>query len=70
MILDNARLSHLGPDGKITKVERKRRQELNLCMRCGRPGHRVRNCDIEELRLQESYLDDGFSGASADQGKD
>ena len=45
MILDSARLSHLGPDGKITFAERKRRYETNSCMRCGKPGHRAENCN-------------------------
>lgn len=34
----------LGNDGKLTKDERTRRFENNLCMFCGAPGHRAASC--------------------------
>jgi hypothetical protein len=34
----------LGPDGKLKPEERKRRMDLNLCLRCGGTGHTVNNC--------------------------
>jgi hypothetical protein len=40
MVLDS---SVLGPDGKLTAAERKRRQDNNLCFRCG-GAHRVKDC--------------------------
>ena len=63
MILDIAKLSHLGPDGKLTTVERNRRFELNLCMRCGKAGHRAANCKPNSPRLQELSLEDGTEEA-------
>ncbi|KAI1001882.1 hypothetical protein K3495_g6325 [Podosphaera aphanis] len=44
MDLDQCDMSHIGPDGHITAEERQRRFRLNLCMRCGNPGHRADNC--------------------------
>ena len=34
----------LGPDGKLSAVERQRRFDLNLCLVCGLAGHKVRGC--------------------------
>src|SRR6266436_2004934 len=34
----------LGPDGKLKLEERKHRQENNLCMMCGKPGHATPAC--------------------------
>jgi Retrotransposon gag protein/Zinc knuckle len=36
--------SKLGKDGKLTKEERARRFDNNLCMVCGKPGHMAREC--------------------------
>jgi hypothetical protein len=36
--------SKLGKDGKLTKEERQRRFENNLCMFCGKSGHVARDC--------------------------
>ncbi|POS82218.1 hypothetical protein EPUL_006501, partial [Erysiphe pulchra] len=64
MILDQNQLSHIGHDGHITQEERSRRFRLNLCMHCGKPGHRVDVClslkkhnFIQQLELQ--YLNGG-----------
>ena len=70
MVLDSATLSHLGPDGKITPAERKRRFEANLCMRCGRPGHRVKYCNFDKIRINELSLEVGETHPSTDEGKD
>jgi hypothetical protein len=35
----------LGPDGKLTSAERKRRIKKKLCLYCGEPGHKVSNCN-------------------------
>lgn len=51
MILDKASLSYLGPDEKLTSAERKRRYELNLCMRCGKFGHKAIHCRPNNSRL-------------------
>ncbi|POS82307.1 hypothetical protein EPUL_006356, partial [Erysiphe pulchra] len=45
MILDRVDLSHIGPDGHLTSEERFRRFRLNLCMRCGKPGHVANKCN-------------------------
>jgi hypothetical protein len=34
----------LGPDGKLTPEERKRRLDNKLCLRCGKTGHMVADC--------------------------
>ena len=34
----------LGPDGRLSAVERQRRFDLNLCLVCGLAGHKVRDC--------------------------
>ena len=34
----------LGPDGRLTPIERQRRLALGLCMRCGQFGYLVRSC--------------------------
>ena len=34
----------IGKDGKLTKVERQRRFDNNLCMFCGGVGHRAKDC--------------------------
>jgi hypothetical protein len=34
----------LGKDGKLTKEERQRRFDNNLCMFCGKPGHVAKDC--------------------------
>ena len=34
----------LGPDGKLSTVERQRHFDLNLCLVCGLAGHKVRDC--------------------------
>jgi hypothetical protein len=34
----------LGPDGKLTAEERKRRLDNKLCLRCGKIGHMVSDC--------------------------
>lgn len=70
MILDSVRLSHLGPDGKFTGAERKRSFELNLCMRCGKPGQRANKCNLDNFRLNESRLEDGLTSGPGDQGKE
>lgn len=60
MILDGASISILGPDGKLTPAERNRRAQLNLCLRCGKSGHRSWNCKQPSHRLQELKLVDGM----------
>lgn len=34
----------LGPDGQLTPLERQRRMDYGLCMRCGQAGHLARTC--------------------------
>jgi hypothetical protein len=34
----------VGTNGKLTKAERDRRFDKNLCLRCGEPNHRVKDC--------------------------
>jgi hypothetical protein len=36
----------LGPDGKLKPEERQRRMDNNLCLRCGKPGHKVHDCPV------------------------
>lgn len=36
----------LGPDGKLKPEERQRRMDNNLCLRCGKPGHKVNDCPV------------------------
>jgi Retrotransposon gag protein len=36
--------SKLGPDGKLSPAEKKRRMDNNLCLFCGEPGHRANAC--------------------------
>jgi hypothetical protein len=36
----------LGPDGKLKPEERQRRMDNNLCLRCGKPGHKVSECPV------------------------
>ena len=36
--------SKLGPDGRLTPLERQRRIDYGLCMRCGQAGHLARSC--------------------------
>jgi hypothetical protein len=40
----NSIASLLGPDGKLTPEERKRRLDNKLCLRCGKIGHMVSDC--------------------------
>lgn len=56
MILDRV---HLGPDGKLTAVERERRMVHNLCLRCGKAGHRASDCT--PLRVRGLNIEDGMS---------
>ncbi|KAI0996629.1 hypothetical protein K3495_g11554 [Podosphaera aphanis] len=44
MVLDRANISILGPDGRLTPQERQRRFDLQLCIRCGKPGHQAATC--------------------------
>jgi hypothetical protein len=37
--------SKIGKDGKLTREERQRRFDNNLCMVCGKPGHMARECN-------------------------
>jgi hypothetical protein len=34
----------VGTNGKLTKAERDRRFDKNLCLECGEPNHRVKDC--------------------------
>jgi len=34
----------LGPDGKLKPEERQRRMDKNLCLRCGKGGHKASDC--------------------------
>ena len=36
----------LGPDGKLTPAERKRRMDNNLCLRCSDSGHKANECKL------------------------
>lgn len=36
----------LGPDGKLKPEERQRRMDNSLCLRCGKPGHKVNECPV------------------------
>ena len=61
MVLDKVDLSHIGPDGHLTTEERTRRLRLGLCLRCGKPGHRVNKCQkgrkvhtVQELEIEEA----------------
>jgi hypothetical protein len=38
----------LGPDGKLKPEERQRCMDGNLCLRCGKPGHKVNECPITQ----------------------
>jgi hypothetical protein len=38
------RPEHIGPDGKLTPAERKRRRERGLCFLCGQKGHLLGDC--------------------------
>ena len=40
----NSIASLLGPDGKLTPEECKRRLDNKLCLRCGKTGHMVSDC--------------------------
>lgn len=72
MVLDQADMSHIGPDGHITPEERQRRFRFKLCMRCGRPGHRADHCKgkgkqrvVQELHLDENNTEEGRPQTSA-----
>ena len=41
---------HLGPDGKLTPEERKRRLDNGLCLFCGQGKHLSANCPRKEKR--------------------
>ena len=36
----------LGRDGKLKPEERQRRMDNNLCLRCGKPSHKVNDCPV------------------------
>ena len=40
----NSLSDKLGSDGKLTAAERTRRVAMNLCLFCGLPGHRAKDC--------------------------
>ena len=69
MVLDRAEIACLGKDGRLTPEERERRFRLQLCMRCGKAGHRAHNCvlqrknktreqAISRAELGEDYFND------------
>lgn len=45
---------HLGPDGKLTPEERKRRFDNNLCLFCGQGKHLSANCPKKQKRGTQS----------------
>ena len=42
--------SILGPDGRLTPLERQHRLDLGLCMRCRLSGYLARNCPRQSTR--------------------
>lgn len=69
MVLDRAEIACLGKDGRLTPEERERRFRLQLCMQCGKAGHRAHNCvlqrknktreqAISRAELGEDYFND------------
>ena len=56
----------LGPDGRLTPVERQCRLALGLCMHCGQPGHLTHSCPRQSHRTpaaveaHATYLEDSL----------
>lgn len=57
------------PRGPISDAEKKRRYDMNLCLYCGNPGHRLSDCklrsgkSISATQIEHSYND--FDSAEA-----
>jgi hypothetical protein len=44
-------IDSFAPKGPLTPAERERRVKNNLCLYCGKPGHRASDCRLKQSRL-------------------
>ena len=52
---------HLGANGKLTEAEKKRRMDNDLCVYCGKPGHKAADC----RKAQHNHKDSKARAAKA-----
>jgi hypothetical protein len=64
MDLDHMDGKKLKPHGKLTKEERERRIQNDLCLYCGEPGHKVNSCSKRSERSLNAM--DLFSSSVSD----